>query len=223
MKKVTVFYPAWATEIRELLNRYGRQYIPDVKIQHCCDDSLLDAILEAGSITPALERRTIDDFAAAADTGCEYLIDACSSIGSIATKYADAFRVPLLRIDGPMCKYAAENFNRIGVIGTLATSVDPCAELIRSYAAEAGKQDVFIEAATAEGAMDAYQKGDLETGRRIIQQKAEKMFGSVDVFVLAQGSMFQHKPFIEEESGMPVLTTPEMCIQNLKSLFESKK
>ena len=35
--------------------------------------------------------------------------------------------------------------------------------------------------------------------------------------------MFQHKPFIEEKSGMPVLTTPEMCIQNLKSLFESKK
>lgn len=220
MRKVTVFYPAWATEIRELLNRYGKQYIPDVKIQHCCDDSLLDAILEAGAITPALERRTIDDFAAAANTGCEYVIDACSSIGTVATKYANAFQVPLLRIDGPMCKYAAENFDRIGVIGTLSTSVDPCAELIRYYAEKAGKKEVYIDAATAEGAMAAYQKGDLETGRKIIQEKAEKMFGTVDVFVLAQGSMFQHKPFIEEKSGLPVLTTPEMCIQNLKVLLE---
>lgn len=220
MRKVTVFYPAWASEIRQLLNEYAKQYIPDVKLQHCCDDSLLDAILAAGSITPTIERRTVDDFAAAANTGCEYVIDACSSIGKVATKYADAFQVPLLRIDGPMCKYAAEHFDRIGVIGTLATSVDPCADLIRFYAEKAGKKNVYIDAATAEGAMDAYQKGDLETGRKIIQEKAEKMFGTVDVFVLAQGSMFQHKPFIEEKSGLPVLTTPEMCIQNLKTLLE---
>ena len=220
MKKVTVFYPAWASEIRELLNKYAKQYIPDVQMQHCCDDSLLNAILEAGSITPALERRTVDDFAAAANTGCEYVIDACSSIGTIATKYADAFQVPLLRIDDPMNKYAAEHFDRIGVIGTLATSVDPCADRIRYWAEQAGKKNVYIDAATAEGAMDAYQRGDMETGRKLIQEKAEKMFGTVDVFVLAQGSMFQHKPFIEEKSGLPVLTTPEMCIQNLKTLLE---
>lgn len=85
----------------------------------------------------------MDDFDAAANTGCDYLIDACSSIGTIATKYADAFRVPLLRIDGPMAKYAAENFDRIGVLGTLATSVDPCVELIRSYAAQAGVRSMW--------------------------------------------------------------------------------
>ena len=97
--------------------------------------------------------------------------------------------------------------------------MDPCADLIRDYAEKAGKKDIYIDAATAEGAMDAYQKGDLETGRKIIPEKAEKMFGTVDVFVLAQGSMFQHKPFIEEKSGLPVLTTPEMCVQNLAKLM----
>ena len=34
-------------------------------MQHCCDDSLLNAVLEAGSITPALEKRIVDDFDAA--------------------------------------------------------------------------------------------------------------------------------------------------------------
>ena len=218
MKKVTVFYPAWAGEIRELLNQYAKQYIPQVQMQHCCDDSLLNAVLEAGSITPALEKRIVDDFDAAANTGCDYLIDACSSIGTIATKYADAFRVPLLRIDGPMAKYAAENFDRIGVLGTLATSVDPCVELIRSYAAQAGRE-VYVESAVAEGAMDAYQRGDMETGRKLIQEKATAMFDKIDVFVLAQGSMFQHAPFLKENSGLPVLTTPEMCIQNLAKIL----
>ena len=61
--------------------------------------------------------------------------------------------MPVLRVDQPMADRAVATAQRIGVIATLPTTLEPTADLIRRRAAAAGK-NIELDDALCDGAFE---------------------------------------------------------------------
>ena len=161
-----------------------RELIPEVQVEHIAESSLIKEVIANNAVTPAVRRRLLDYYNAAADSGADIIFNTCSSVGDIADLGNSISRVPVFRIDRPMAERAVQEAQRIGVISTLPTTLDPTCRLLKNCAAEAGKEITLVEG-LADGAFAAGQSGDSETHDRLIAEAAQRIADSVDLFVLA--------------------------------------
>ena len=114
--------------------------LPDVDVFNIADDSLVKGIREAGSLTATIARRVANYLESAELAGADYIMVTCSSIGPAVEAGAKLMGVPVLRVDQPMADRAVATAKKIGVIATLATTLEPTADLISRRAAIAGKK-----------------------------------------------------------------------------------
>jgi len=192
-----------------------RELIPEVQVEHIAESSLIKEVIANNAVTPAVRRRLLDYYNAAADSGADIIFNTCSSVGDIADLGNSISRVPVFRIDRPMAERAVQEAKRIGVISTLPTTLDPTCRLLQNCAAEAGKEITLVEG-LADGAFAAGQSGDSETHDRLIAEAAQRIADSVDLFVLAQGSMARMEQRLSELTGKPVLSSPVLGVLGLR-------
>ncbi len=213
MKKVVCVHTAMA--LVGPLTELFKEHFPEVQVEHIAESSLIKEVIANNSVTPAVRRRLLDYYNAAADSGADIVFNTCSSVGDIADYGNSVARVPIFRIDLPMAQKAVSEAQRIGVISTLPTTLDPTCRLLRRCAEEAGR-DVTLVEGLADGAFAAGQSGDSETHDRLIAEAAQRIAGDVDLFVLAQGSMARMEQRLSELTGKPVLSSPVLGIKGLK-------
>ena len=213
MKKVVCVHTAMA--LVGPLTETFRELIPEVQVEHIAESSLIKEVIANNAVTPAVRRRLLDYYNAAADSGADIIFNTCSSVGDIADLGNSISRVPVFRIDRPMAERAVQEAQRIGVISTLPTTLDPTCRLLKNYAAEAGKEITLVEG-LADGAFAAGQSGDSETHDRLIAEAAQRIADSVDLFVLAQGSMARMEQRLSELTGKPVLSSPVLGVLGLR-------
>lgn len=213
MKKVVCVHTAMA--LVGPLTETFRELIPEVQVEHIAESSLIKEVIANNAVTPAVRRRLLDYYNAAADSGADIIFNTCSSVGDIADLGNSISRVPVFRIDRPMAERAVQEAKRIGVISTLPTTLDPTCRLLKNCAAEAGKDITLVEG-LADGAFAAGQSGDSETHDRLIAEAAQRIADSVDLFVLAQGSMARMEQRLSELTGKPVLSSPVLGVLGLR-------
>lgn len=213
MKKVVCVHTAMA--LVGPLTETFRELIPEVQVEHIAESSLIKEVIANNAVTPAVRRRLLDYYNAAADSGADIIFNTCSSVGDIADLGNSISRVPVFRIDRPMAERAVQEAKRIGVISTLPTTLDPTCRLLQNCAAEAGKEITLVEG-LADGAFAAGQSGDSETHDRLIAEAAQRIADSVDLFVLAQGSMARMEHRLSELTGKPVLSSPVLGVLGLR-------
>ena len=213
MKKVVCVHTAMA--LVGPLTETFRELIPEVQVEHIAESSLIKEVIANNAVTPAVRRRLLDYYNAAADSGADIIFNTCSSVGDIADLGNSISRVPVFRIDRPMAERAVQEAQRIGVISTLPTTLDPTCRLLENCAAEAGKEITLVEG-LADGAFAAGQSGDSETHDRLIAEAAQRIADSVDLFVLAQGSMARMEQRLSELTGKPVLSSPVLGVLGLR-------
>lgn len=213
MKKVVCVHTAMA--LVGPLTETFRELIPEVQVEHIAESSLIKEVIANNAVTPAVRRRLLDYYNAAADSGADIIFNTCSSVGDIADLGNSISRVPVFRIDRPMAERAVQEAKRIGVISTLPTTLDPTCRLLQNCAAEAGKEITLVEG-LADGAFAAGQSGDIETHDRLIAEAAQRIADSVDLFVLAQGSMARMEQRLSELTGKPVLSSPVLGVLGLR-------
>lgn len=216
MKKVVCVHTAMA--LVGPLTETFRELIPEVQVEHIAESSLIKEVIANNAVTPAVRRRLLDYYNAAADSGADIIFNTCSSVGDIADLGNSISRVPVFRIDRPMAERAVQEAKRIGVISTLPTTLDPTCRLLQNCAAEAGKEITLVEG-LADGAFAAGQSGDSETHDRLIAEAAQRIADSVDLFVLAQGSMARMEQRLSELTGKPVLSSPVLGVLGLRKLL----
>ena len=176
MIKVVAVHTAMA--LVQPLTEIFKEYLPEVKLNHIADDSLIQEVIANNEVTPAVRRRLLSHYVAAADAG-----------------------------DQPMAQKAVTTADRIGVISTLSTTLDPTRRLLENEARKAGRQVTLVDG-LADGAFAAGQSGDGETHDRLIAEAAARIADQVDMFVLAQGSMARMEQRLSELTGKPVLSSP---------------
>lgn len=192
-----------------------KRLIPEVEVEHIAESSLIKEVIANNAMTPAVRRRLLDYYNAAADSGADVIFNTCSSVGDIADLGNQICRIPVFRIDKPMAEKAVQEAKRIGVISTLPTTLDPTCRPLQNCAKAAGKEIELVEG-LADGAFAAGQSGDGETHDRLIAEAAQKIADKVDMFVLAQGSMERMEKRLAELTGKPVLSSPCLGVLGLR-------
>jgi len=191
-----------------------KEIVPDVEMVNIIDDSLLDEVKKAGHITPAIISRMCAYVQVAKTLKPDLIFNQCSSVGEafdIARKQAEC---KTLKIDEAMEEKAVELGSRIGVVATVASTVAPSCNLVRTKAKDAGK-DVTVTEYLVDGALDILMSGDVDKHNELVISQIRKAEAENDVVVLAQGSMTAILPLLGE-TKKPVLTSPRLAVERVK-------
>jgi Asp/Glu/hydantoin racemase len=196
-----------------------KQYLPGVTTFNIVDDSLVKNIRERGELTPAIAKRVADYVASAEDSGADYILVTCSSIGAAVEAAATNAKVPVLRVDQPMADMAVQTGSRIGVVATLKTTLEPTANLVKRRAALAGKE-IELTSKLCEGAFEALMSGDAAKHDALVADALRELSTQVDVILLAQASMARVVDTLSEaDKIVPIVASPPNAIKYLASVI----
>jgi len=180
------------------------------------DESLLCDIIKDGCCPAKTARRLVNHVIEADDAGADYILVTCSSMGRAVEASRGLVSATVLRVDEPMAQKAIAIGNRIGVIATLPSTMEPTVALIKGRAAVAGK-NVEVSPRVVEGAFSAVISGDGATHDRLVASALVELAKQVDIIVLAQASMarvvdsFQGNP----KPAIPILSSPRLAVEDL--------
>jgi Asp/Glu/hydantoin racemase len=194
-------------------------HLPGVATFNIVDDSLVRAIGQRGALTADIARRVAGYIASAESGGADYVLVTCSSIGPAVEASAPFAGVPVLRVDQPMADQAVQIGRRIGVIATLATTLNPTSDLVKRRAAIAG-ESIELTARLVDGAFDALMSGDAATHDARVAAALRELAKDVDVVVLAQASMARVVETLPPtDRNVPILASPPIAIKHLASVI----
>lgn len=203
-----------------VFNEIAARIMPDVKILHFVDESTIKNTIAAGYLEKRTMRQVIRLVGSTFDAGCDVAMVTCSSIGKAVEMAADLYDQPVLRVDRAMAEKAVATGNRVGVVATLSTTLNPTADLIRRVAAEQGK-DIEIVEHLCEGAFQAVMAGDGATHDRIVAEGLTEGMKGVDAIVLAQASMARVVASLPEGAvAAPVYASPELGMMHARDVLQ---
>ncbi|WP_420148716.1 aspartate/glutamate racemase family protein [Spirosoma sp.] len=195
------------------------EYLPGVQTFNIVDDSLVRNIIQRGELTSDIARRVGHYVSSAEDAGADFILVTCSSIGAAVEASAALTNVPVLRVDQPMADKAVQTGKRIGVIATLATTLEPTSDLVRRRAAVAGRE-IELTSVLCEGAFDALMSGNAAKHDTMVADALKELSTKVDVILLAQASMARVVDTLDEaDKKVPILASPPIAAQYLAEQF----
>jgi Asp/Glu/hydantoin racemase len=212
---ITVYAIHTGPVLVDVLRGLFPEMLPEVRLVNIVDDSLLADVRAAGALTPAVTRRIIGYGLIASSSGANAIFNCCSSVGEAADTLATLVDIPVVKIDDRMAARAVELGTRIGVMATVATTLDPTERLIHRKAAESGRQ-IQTTRYLAGDAFDALLAGDGSRHDELVRATVQQAMDENDVVVLAQGSMARLVPIVQGHSSVPVLSSPRLGIEALR-------
>jgi len=194
-----------------------RRHLPGWAPFNIVDESLLRNVIRQSEAKSSTMRRLANHVWSAVDAGAEAILVTCSSIGPAVDATRPFCPVPLVRVDEGMADAALDAGNRIGVLATLSSTLEPTRDLLNSHAARAGRS-LTIVASICEGAFASLAAGDRAGHDARVAEGIAALADQVDVIVLAQASMAR---VVDGELGskihIPVLSSPELGVLHLRS------
>lgn len=219
--KVGLIYTSTTPELIELVEREVKQQLGDeAELYSLQDPGILAEVRQAGYVTAAPAARLISMYMQAVQAGCDAMLNLCSSVGEVADSVQDVARyigVPIVRVDEEMCREAVRKGARIGVMATLATTLEPTKGTIRRLARECGKAVELVDC-LVDGAFGL----DQDQFKARMAEMAATIADRVDVIVFAQGSMAYCEEYIAEKFGKTVVSSPRFGAAELKKALIAK-
>lgn len=191
----------------------------DVNLVHISDSSLIEDVIQQGSLNEETSQRVIDHLTTADENQADCIMVTCSSIGPAVDAARSRFKKPVLRVDQPLADHAIRLGDRIGVVATLSTTLVPTADLIQRRAKEIGK-DVKIVSHLCDGAFQALIDEDFQRHDAAVAEAIQQLAEKVDVIVLAQASMARVVIGIDPDKiGVPILSSPSLAVDFLATVL----
>jgi Asp/Glu/hydantoin racemase len=214
----TIAYLHTSHVLIPLFTELSKRILPETEQFHMVDESLIKNTIRSGELTKVTIRRVIDMVQSAYDGGADAVVVTCSSIGPAVTIASEVCDFPVVRVDEAMAEEAVRMGKKIGVAATLRTTLEPTAELLRTKAVDAAR-DVDVVESLCEDAFAAVLSGDTATHDRLLAESLSTLRRSVDVVVLAQASMARVVAILPRDSGVPILSSPELAVQRARELL----
>lgn len=216
MKKVVVIHTSLVSI--ENLKALFSSLIPEIRVYNIVDDSLLAEVMEHGEVTQGIIERMRNHVKSAEILDADAIFSQCSSMGPAIDIVEKTCQIPILKIDQAMAEKAVSMASKIGVVATVASTVDPSCDLI-SRAAQRKKKEIKITECLVDGALDVLLKtGDKKRHNEMILEKIKELEKTCEVIVLAQGSMVVLLPELKDITT-PVLTSPELGVRKMRTLL----
>ncbi len=197
------------------------EIIPGVELVNIIDDSLLDEVKKNGTLTPAILSRMCQYVQIADKLAPDLIFNQCSSVGEAFDLAKQCTSRKTLKIDEAMAEKAVALGMKIGVIATVASTMLPSCNLVKTKAEEVGKK-VEVREYLVDGALDILMKEkNVEKHNQLVLDQIQKAAEENDVVVLAQGSMTSLLPYLDG-IAKPVLTSPRLAIERIKQILEGE-
>ncbi len=190
-----------------------------VKIHNLWDDFLANNPNEIGEFTIENRCRLYNDIKSAEMTGADMIVVTCSTLTPVVNMIRPFVRVPLIAIDDAMGRKAVTCGERILVLATAGSTEGPMREKLNAEAAKLGKSIQIDFQANAE-AFQAMKAVQMERHDAILLDMAKNISG-YDCVVLAQASMAHLDQKIEEICKIPVLSSPGLCMEQVKETLKT--
>ncbi|MDB5983054.1 MAG: Asp/Glu/hydantoin racemase [Pseudomonas sp.] len=190
-----------------------RTQLPDVDCFHSLNESLLQDLLR-GAPQAEVYRRVVEQIMLVADAQPDLIVVTCSSTSPAVDIARGLVSVPVLKIDDAMASLAVRSGQRIGLLCTATSTVEPSSALLRAHAKQQGVE-VSIEVLLQAEAYKALMAGDRAAHDEIIEAAAKAMLGKVDVLVLAQASLAHLQEQIAASLPIPVLASPQLLMDDI--------
>jgi aspartate/glutamate racemase len=203
------------------LEPIAREVMPEVSIMHAGDDTVQRDNLAApvGVIPKANFYKFVTFARFFEEAGIDLIMLACSTFNQAVEFARPMIRVPMLQIDRPMMEKAVATGKRIGLIGTLPSTMPSSERLLRLCAADAGKE-ISVVPVLNDRAFTILRTGDAATHNAMVLEDIKRLSHDVDCIVLAQGSM----SVLEQEvagNSVPVYTSPRLAFQRARTMLEA--
>lgn len=219
--KVGLVYTSTTPELIELVEREVHVQLGDeAELISLQDPSILEEVRDTGYVTAAPAARLISMYMDAVLKGADAILNLCSSVGEVADCAQDAARylgVPIVRVDEEMCREAVRQGNRIAVMATLPTTLEPTRNTVLRVAREMGRHVELIDA-LVDGAFGL----DQEQFKKLMAETAGKIADRADVILFAQGSMAYCEEYIADMYHKTVLSSPRFGAKELRRALVSK-
>lgn len=195
------------------------RWLPETRIFHLVDESLIKNTIQAGHLQKVTVRRLAALIGSAFDAGADAVLVTCSSIGPAVEVARQLYDRPVLRVDEPMARDAVRRGRRIGVLATLRTTLEPTSALVRAQASAAHRPIEIVEC-LCEGAFEAVLCGDTARHDRLVGEALIERMRDLDTIVLAQASMARVVAALPADAlKVPVLSSPESGVRQVREIF----
>lgn len=222
--KIAVVYTGYTAEMIGIVEgelRLATLLEEPLEIRMYADPTIIGETVAHGHVTHAAAQRLVKMYLDAVTAGAELVFNICSSIGDVADAAQGVFQmmgVPLIRVDEEMAVNAIKTGQRIGVLATLRTTLEPTKRLVQRCAEAMGKEIVLVDA-LADGAFG-------KSGDDLVQalvEAASHIADQVDVIVLAQVSMSTSEEKLAQATGKVVLSSPKFGAQAVARAIKKLK
>ncbi len=195
-----------------------RETFPGVEVTNTLDEFLAADPAVKGEFTKDNLNRFHALLRCAEMTEADAIVVTCSTLTPPVETLRPLIRTPLVAIDGPMHRKAVSIGSEITLLATARSTIGPGRIGLASAAAKIGRE-AHVEAIVCDNAYDAIKKLDKETHDRDVLAAAENITGR-DVIVLAQASMAHLQDEIQRRTGIPTLSSPALCMEELKKALQ---
>jgi len=219
--KIALIYTGTSPELIESMERELHEQLgTNIELMNYAVPSVLEEIRKNGYVTAAPAAKMIRTYMEAVEAGANAILSICSSVGDVAHSAQDVAKylgVPIVMVNEEMCREAVRKGNKIALMATLPTSIEPTRNIISRVSREMGKH-VEVVNILVDGAYGL----DQEQFQARMTREAEKIADQVDVIIFAQGSMAYCEKLIAERTQKPVLSNPYYGVKALKTALVEK-
>lgn len=220
MIRLGLVYTGVTPQLIQLVEKEIHRVIgEDIEILNYKDPSIIAEARANGYVTSAAAIRLYKLFLDAAADNVDAILNICSSVGETADSaqnMAKYIGIPIVRIDEEMCKVAVRKSARIGVIATLATTMEPTKNTLMRVAREIDRHPFLVDGLIENG----FDLNESEFKEAMLA-KANEIKDSVDIIVLCQGSMAYCEKYIQENTGVETLSSPRFGASALKVALQN--
>ena len=169
---------------------YCQEILPEVEIMHLGDDTIQRDNLRApvGTIPKVNFFKFATYCHFLEEAGVDLIMLGCSTFNQAAEHARPMITTPILNIDRPMMDLAVQQGKRVGLLGTLPSTMPSSERLLRQAAAEAGREVDVVPVLCAE-AFKILRAGNPQKHNEILLEAIDRLSREVDAIVMAQVSM----------------------------------
>ncbi len=194
---------------------------PDAEVISILEEGLSIDRAKPGASDADLDRRIVALARYGEDLQADGILFTCSAFGTGIEEAARTSPLPVLKPNESMFKSAFARGERAVMVYTFEPAVVGMEREFREAAA-LHRPNATIRSVLAAGAREALQNGDGAAHNRIIAETAANL-RDADVILLAHFSMAPAGALARESTDIPVLSSPEAAVAEMKQLVARKK
>lgn len=216
MKRIALIHT-----VKSVLNSFEgllREAMGDeLLISNTLDDFLASDAAVRGEFSVDNQNRLFYLLKAEELTGADLIVVTCSTLTPTVTALRGLIKTPVIAIDDAMTRLAVQSGEKITIMATAQSTVEPTRQKLLHDAAQIDKV-VSISVIVREEALTALKAGDSDTHDRLVKQAALDIKNQ-DVIILAQASMGHLEEDIKRICGCTVLSSPRLCVAQVKEFL----